>query len=254
MTVRFGPRVPKFFRKIFAQHKLLEYDNVMQRTQLREQARILRAKGQTFAEIQESLGISLPKATLSGWCKDIVLPKWYARKIIELNRKNYEKARVLAWAANKAKRERFLKKLLDNIQSLKKKIKDREVLKMVLATLYLGEGTKWKSHSGLVLGSSDHEIILLYLKLLEICYGMKREKMKCRISYRADQNIRSLEKYWSKITGIPLVNFYKTKPDPRTIGKPTKKKEYKGVCVIMGGGSHIQLELEAIPKLILEGL
>jgi hypothetical protein len=219
-----------------------------------EKIRKLRAKGETYSEIQQALGIRLSKSTLSGWCKNVTLPEWYKKKISELNRKNYEKARVLAWAANKEKRERFVQKLINNIQPLKKKTKDREVLKMILATLYLGEGSKWKSHSGLVLGSSDQEIILLYIRLLEVCYSMKRKNLKCRISYRADQNIRSLEKYWSTVTRIPLKNFYKTKPDPRTVGKPTKKTEYKGVCVIMGGGSHIQLELEAIPKLILKGL
>ncbi|OGI82361.1 hypothetical protein A3G53_01240 [Candidatus Nomurabacteria bacterium RIFCSPLOWO2_12_FULL_44_11] len=137
---------------------------------------------------------------------------------------------------------------------MKRKIKDILVLKMILSVLYLGEGTKWKGHSGMVLGSSDPNIILLYIKLLEICYGINHKKLKCRVSYRADQNLKSLERYWSKITGIPLSNFYKTKFDPRTIGKPTKNKKYRGVCVIMGAGSHIQLELEAIPKLILMGL
>ena len=78
--------------------------------------------------------------------------------------------------------------------------------------------------------------------------------MKCRISYRADQNIKSLQNYWSRLTGISLKNFYKTIPDPRTIGKPTKKKDYKGVCVVTCAGSHIQLELEAIPAIVLRGL
>lgn len=221
---------------------------------IKQQAIKLRAKGKTYSEIQEVLKLAVPKATLSGWCKNVVLPKWYKKKIFKLNQENYKNARKLAWVANKVKRERFLQNLLDNIKPLREKIQDRDILKMILATLYLGEGTKWKGHSGLVLGSSDSNIILLYIRLLELCYGVSRNKLKCRVSYRADQNINNLERYWSRTTGIPLTNFYKTKFDPRTVGKPTKKKEYKGVCVIMGGGTQIQLELEAIPKLILEGL
>ena len=61
-----------------------------------------------------------------------------------------------------------------------------------------------------------------------------------------------LQEYWSRAAGIPLENFYKSIPDPRTVGKPTKDGNYKGVCVIMGGSTAIQLELEMIPKLILE--
>ena len=75
---------------------------------------------------------------------------------------------------------------------MKRKIKDILVLKMILSVLYLGEGTKWKGHSGMVLGSSDPNIILLYIKLLEICYGINHKKLKCRVSYRADQNLKSL--------------------------------------------------------------
>jgi len=221
---------------------------------IKEQAVKLRTQGHTYSEINQVLKLSIPKATLSGWCKGVVLPEWYQQKINKLNQENYEKARKLAWTANKIKRERFLQELLNNIRPLQQKIKDRDVLKMILAALYLGEGTKWKGHSGLMLGSSDANIIRLYIRLLKLCYGIESKILKCRISFRADQNIRNLERYWSGITGIPLTNFYKTKFDPRTVGKPTKQKEYKGVCVIMCGGSHIQLELEAIPKLIVENL
>ncbi len=120
--------------------------------------------------------------------------------------------------------------------------------------LHLGEGAKWKSHRGLMLGSSDPDIIRLYIKLLKICYGKKNTDMRCRISYRADQDINELETYWSKITNISRSNFYKTRPDPRTVGKPTKNKDYKGVCVITSSGTDIQLELESIAKIILKNI
>ena len=134
------------------------------------------------------------------------------------------------------------------------KVVDRDVQKIMLAMLYLGEGSKWRSHSGLMLGSSDPSIIKLYVGLLGVCYGIEVDRLKCRVSYRADQDIRALEHYWAKIIGIPLKNFYKTKPDPRTIGKPTKRSDYKGVCVVHCGNTKIQHELEMIPKLLLTGL
>ena len=149
------------------------------------------------------------------------------------------------------KRELFLDKVRQEANRVLKKF-NMENLKTVLAMLYLGEGAKWKGHSGLLLGSSDSTIILLYISLLEKCYKIKPSRLKCRISYRADQDIRELEKYWSGVTGIPEENFYKTKPDPRTKGKKTKKNDYKGVCVITCAGSHIQLELEEIAKLLLK--
>lgn len=202
----------------------------------------------------KALKIRLPKSTLSNWCCDVNLPKWYEDKVNKLNRRNFSKAQKMAWVSNKAKREQFLNDLLAGNQHLTEKLDDKDILKMLLAILYLGEGSKWRSHSGLILGSSDPNIIRLYVRLLNLCYSIEAEKLKCRISYRADQDIHKLQKYWSRIASIPLKNFYKTIPDPRTIGKPTRKKGYKGVCVVSCAGSHIQLELEAIPRIILKGL
>ena len=220
---------------------------------LREKARRLRSKGKTYSEIQKTLGISMPKSTLSSWCQNIVLPDWYNAKIRELNNKSFTKAQTMAWASIKRKRELYLKEVRKEASAILKKF-NKEGLKVALAMLYLGEGTKWKGHSGLSLGSSDPNIILLYMSLLKKCYKIRPKVLKCRVSYRADQNINKLEEYWSTITNIPRENFYKTKPDPRTKGKKTKKVDYKGVCVLSCAGAKIQLELEEIAKLLLKKL
>ncbi len=219
-----------------------------------DRARELRSRGNTYSEIMRSLKVTMPKSTISNWCSDVKLPSWYQDKIDQLNKKSFSKAQKMAWASNKIKRERLVNEIISRVSNITEKIKNRDVLKVILSVLYLGEGTKWKTHRGLILGNSDPETIKLYIKLLNVCYGIKSDQLKCRISHRADQNLKSLEKYWSNITGISKSNFYKSIPDPRTIGKPTKKKDYKGVCVIHCAGTHIQLELEAIPKIILSGL
>lgn len=215
---------------------------------------MLRSVGKTYSEIMIELKVRIPKSTISSWCENVCLPGWYQAKIDKLNKKNLTKGQKMAQVSNRIKREKFLRSLLEKNKHIAEKVRNNDILKALLAILYLGEGSKWKSHSGLILGSSDPIIIKLYLKFLELCYGIKPETMKCRISYRADQDLNQLQKYWSNVAGIPLKNFYKTIPDPRTIGKPTKKKEYRGVCVISGGSSTIQLELEKIPEIILKGL
>lgn len=222
--------------------------------QIKEKVKHLRSRGRTYSEILKDLKIFIPKSTLSYWCNDVVLSSSYKDRINKLNIKNFNKAQKMAWASNKLKREKLLRELLENNEYLIEKLKDKDVLKMLLSVLYIAEGSKWKSHHGLMLGNSDSNIIKLYICLLDLCYGIKPEKLKCRISYRADQDISFLQRYWSRITHIPIKNFYKTKPDPRTLGRSTRKKDYKGVCVIFCGGTDIQLELEAIPKIILKGL
>ncbi|MBL7156219.1 MAG: hypothetical protein ISS87_01310 [Candidatus Pacebacteria bacterium] len=123
-------------------------------------------------------------------------------------------------------------------------------MKIALAILYLGEGEKWKGRGRLCLGSSDPDIIKLYLKSLRTCYDINEKKLRCRVGYRADQNINELQKFWSKITKIPASQFYQTRIDPRTKGKKSIKRDYKGVCVIYYGSAEIQLELAIIAKLI----
>src|SRR3989338_7206902 len=219
---------------------------------LRIEVRELRSQGKTYSEIEKTLGIIVPKSTLSDWCNNVELPGWYEQKVMELNRKSLSKAQKYSLVSNKIKREKFFEKIIKSNQQVVKRISNKDALRTVLSILYLGEGEKCKSHRRLMLGSSDEKIVKLYIQLLRICYGINPRSLKCRISYRADQNIQALQRYWSRVTSIPRGNFYKTKPDPRTVGKPTKRKDYKGVCVVTYGRTDIQLELETIPKLILE--
>ena len=141
-------------------------------------------------------------------------------------------------------------KSVRNENSYLGKLINKDIAKLLLAVLYLGEG---KKKSGLLmLGSSDVNIIKLYIELLKKCYKITDDRIKCRISYRADQNIKHLTDFWSKELNLPIKNFYKTIPDPRTVGRNTKNKKYKGVCVVyILKSSRIHLELKIISEIIM---
>src|SRR3990167_5279730 len=127
----------------------------MDRVALRLSARQLRSKGKTYTEIGNILNINIPKSTMAEWCRGVKVPDSYWKRLDKINNYNYLKARKAAWAISKQKRERFVNELYKNNNILKKKIKDKDILKMILSILYLGEGSKWKSHRGLMLGSSE---------------------------------------------------------------------------------------------------
>ncbi len=222
----------------------------MKRQDIKKEAQRLRKLGKTYSEIQRIINQKIPKSTLSYWCKNISPSAGYYKKIQSLNITNLDRARKIACLVNKNKRKRFLKSLRNRNLYLIAKI-DKDIQKIALATLYLGEGSKWKGTRYLGLGNSNPDVIKLYLKLLRNCYAIDESKLKCRIGHRADQDIDKLQRFWSRMTKISLRNFYKTKPDPRTIGKKTRKKDYKGVCVIYYFSTEIQLELETIANLIL---
>lgn len=93
-------------------------------------------------------------------------------------------------------------------------------------------------------------MIGLFLKLLRQCYEIDEKKFRFTLQCRADQNVKKLEDYWSKVTRIPLSQCFKVQIDPRTIGKPSKKKDYKGVCRIDYFSAHIDTELKIIVIII----
>ncbi len=221
---------------------------------IKSKVKTLRGRGLTYTEIQDSLGIKIPKSTLSYWCKNVELPVFYDKKIEKLNKINRNNARKIAVKLAKEKRIDFLESLKKDNYYLLDRLKDNNIKKIALAILYLGEGNKWKSHRGLMLGSSDPDIINLYIKLLKSVYNISKSAMRVQVLHRADQDIIQLTDFWSKTSGLSKKYFYKCKPDSRTIGKPTKNKDYKGVCVVSCAGTKIQLELDIVARLICKGI
>ncbi len=216
---------------------------------IRKKAKAIRASGKSFGEIQKILGQKIPKSTLSGWLKDIPLPEEYRIKIRTQNYLNLRKAREQSILIAKENRLNLIKSVRSENNYLGKLI-NKDIGKLLLSVLYLGEGKK--APGLLMLGSSDVNIIKLYIELLKKCYKITEDRIKCRISYRADQNIKYLTDFWSKELNLPVKNFYKTIPDPRTAGRNTKKENYKGVCVVhILRSSRIHLELKIVSEIIM---
>ncbi len=210
----------------------------------------LRKSGKTYGEIIKIVGRNIPKSTLSDWCGKVYLNS-KQRKIIDKKIKdNCKKGMEVAWIVNKERRKKYLKSVVDRNKYLVKIFKDKNVGKIALSMLYLGEGTKGLDRGSLRFGNSDPFIISLFLNLIKKCYKVDEKKFRCTILCRADQNTSDLEEFWIKTTKISKTQFYKTRVDPRTIGKPSQKLDYKGVCVIDYFSADIFLVLIQIPKTI----
>lgn len=231
-------------------HILAIYDTIFCMKDLKIQARRLRERGFTYHEIQKALGAPIPKSTLSTWCSDIRLTNRQLSRIKLLSDDHLKSARQKANSARIATRQQRDQAFRESAERLVKDI-DLRNAKLALAMLYLGEGYKYPAYRGLRLGSSDPAIILLYIRLLGVCYAKRPEQLKCLISYRADQDLNELINFWATLTSIPATNFYRSKPDPRTTNKPTKHVSYKGVAIISCIGTKEQLELSAIATALL---
>lgn len=218
--------------------------------QLKSNVIKLRRSGKTYGEIIKIIGQNIPKSTLSDWCSGIYLTSKQKieidKKVVENCRKGMEVARIV----NKKKRDKYLKSIVARNKHLSEILLNKDIRKIALSMLYLGEGTKGLDRGSLRFGNSDPFIIDLFLNLMRKCYKVDEKKFRCTILCRADQNTNNLEKFWLRVTKIPKNQFYKTRIDPRTIGKPSKKSDYKGVCVIDYFSADMFLDLMQIPKTI----
>src|SRR3989338_1087468 len=208
-----------------------------------------RKNGKTFSEIRAILKSDIPKSTLSYWCRNVSLPDYYKDKICKIVKESGERGRLIAVAVNKAKREKYLSSLFQKNRYLLDKLKNKDVAKIALSLLYAAEGSKGKRGS-LSFANSDPKIISIFLVLLRFCFKFYEDSFRCTLQCRADQNIKKLKHFWSKVTNIPQNKFYKARVDKRTIGKPTKKKKYPGVCKIDLLNAGIYNEIDAIIRVL----
>ena len=216
--------------------------------ELKDKAISLRKKGKSIRDIEERLKI--PRSTLSGWLKNIVLSK-SQKKVLD---KKWREALVLArrgsmlWH-NQQKLERLKKAELEADNVLNSIKIDKNSLDIALAMLYLGEGTKKGDITSV--GNSDPLILKFFVEGIIKNYNFDRNKIKCELHLRADQNQNKIKKYWSTELNIPLCNFLATSFDKRTVGRKTYK-DYKGVCIVRFGTVAIQRKLVYLSRKFCE--
>jgi hypothetical protein len=212
--------------------------------ELKPEAVAMRRKGKSIRDVEISLGI--PRSTLSGWFKKITLSK----KQKDILNKKYGEAIIKArknavlWHNNQ-KKERLQKAEVDAEATLSKIILDKETIELCMAILYLGEGSKKSSTTGM--GNSDPLILKFFLKVMTSVYKINLEKIRFDLHLRADQNPKLMKKYWAKELNAPLHRFNYVSVDKRTLGKKTYPG-YKGVCLIDCGNIAIQRKLVYIGR------
>jgi len=220
--------------------------------EIKEKARNLRKRGWSIGEISRKMKI--PKNTLSGWVKDTQLSEKQKERIRQKIIASGVIGRPLAVKVNREKIERWKESIRKKVQHYGEVTqKDPGISKLICGLLYLCEGAKYPSTRCLIFGNTDPVMIRYFLNLLRTSFNINEEKLRCRIMCRWDQDTKELNKYWSKITGIPLHHFFRTAPDKRTKGKPTLKSTYKGVCSIQYPSTTLQFELQSIGEAIIKG-
>ena len=219
--------------------------------ELRVKAVVLRRQGFSLNELCDFLNV--PKLTVQGWVKDIRLSAKAKRRIRWRVLEGGKVARARARVVNGQALEAWKREIqnssrieVDHIQLT------QELGRLICAVMYSCEGTKYPSARSLGFGNSDPRMIRFFLHLLRTCFVVDEKKFRCQVLHRCDQNLRALTRYWSQITRIPREQFYSSKPDQRTKGKPTLRKDYRGVCSITYFNTTLQFTLQSLAEALME--
>ncbi len=181
-------------------------------------ARELRLGGESIKVIAKQLGVS--KSTVSLWCLDIELT---AEQVESLNKRKSTggyAGRMLG--ANMQKERKRL-----HIQALNEEGVRRmhdlslESLLMLGLGLYFGEGNKGHEFQ---FTNSNPGLIKFVIMWLERCFEVVREDIYCRVLINQIHSERTsiVERRWSEILSVPLLQFRKT-----TLIKVANKKIYQ---------------------------
>jgi len=96
--------------------------------------------------------------------------------------------------------------------------------------LYWAEGSK-KSNQYIAFSKSDPRMIQLLLKFIRENCGVHENRLRILLHLYDDQDNKDLEKWWSRLTGIPLTQFFSSYIHKGKQGTYKKKSEYGTVSL-----------------------
>jgi len=216
---------------------------------VKDKAVNLRKEGRSLSEISGLLGI--PLGTVQGWVKNTHLTELQRLRLKAKAVKHGKMGLAKALRIKEKKLECWKKAVAERTKKFKGFLnKKSDIAKLACGLLYLCEGAKYPSSKQLIFGSSDPKLIKVFLELLRNNFDINKDRFRCRIMHRYDQDPAALNRYWSNLTKIPLSRFYKSYKDMRTKGTATKKKNYHGVCAMQYNSTELQYELLSIGESI----
>ncbi len=183
--------------------KILEKENAVK----------LRKSGLSIKHIAQKIGVS--KASVSVWVRTIKLSEAQHKQLNTYGHSTLieEKRRLTRLSNEEVKRNKIIENAKKDISTISLK-----ELKLIGSVLYWAEGTK-RGKRVVSFSNSDPFVIKIMMRFFrEIC-NVKEEKFRGHIHTYSHLNVKNSEEYWSKVTNIPLTQFYKTYSKPSKAGK-----------------------------------
>lgn len=164
----------------------------------------LRKKGLSIKVIAKRLNVA--KSSVSVWVRDVILTQDQLESL-EADKNSFEvveKRRHSRLANEKEKRKMIMLQSSKDIQNISK-----HDLRIIGLCLYLGEGAKTQ-RGAVKLANSDPDVIKIMMKYFREVCSVPEKKFRCHIHTYSHLSVEKAETYWSKVTGIPRSQFFKT--------------------------------------------
>ncbi len=184
----------------------------------------LRRKGLSYSAIKRNVKVS--RSTLSLWLQDIPLTPVQKNRLL----KSKDRGRYLGSETQRLKR---INKTVHLLATGSREFGELCVHPLFLCglALYWAEGDKHKAES-VKFTNSDPAMIMFMMKWFrEIC-SVPEEKFRIALHIHNLHVSKNVEKYWSKVTGIPGKQFHKTYIKKSSLHQ-RKKILYNGTCAII---------------------
>ena len=170
----------------------------------KEAARRLRTEGKSIKEIERLIRVR--RSSVSVWVRDIQLTDEQKKRLASrnLSLEVLERRRQTRLANGYKARYPFLVQGIADINALEK-----IDLFMLGLGLYWGEGSK-TVRGTIELSNTDPRIIQIFVLFLTKICGFQKSRLHAHVSVHSHIAHRPAEEYWSRISGIPTSQFYRT--------------------------------------------
>lgn len=188
----------------------------------------LRERGYSFKEISRTLGIS--KSTASLWLRNVEVTAAGKLRLSTVSRRGTQlglKSIQRRWRLLKETRE---KESLENAKATLSTLSiDRDYCKLLASLIFWCEGGK-RHNSEMRFINSDPLLVQIFLYLLRQGFELRESKLRVNLHLHEYHDEVKQRLFWSKVTGIPVKQFYKSYQKPHTGHRI--RKDYPGCATI----------------------
>lgn len=217
----------------------------MSKILLREQAIQLRLKGNTYTQIQRSLGIA--KGTLSNWLKNLPLSE--EQSLLLTKNKNLSRDLAIEKYRTTRHSQRLdkLKRILSEQEKILFPLTEKELF---VAGLFLYWGEGGKDRGQLTVSNTNPKVVKFALFWMTHILKIPVYKIKVALHLYKDMDIKKSIAYWSETLDLPKDQFNKPYIKKSNREGLTYKNFGYGTCKLYHGSvllsDQIAMSIKAI--------